>query len=48
MVIRFLIEKEFKQMMRTRVLPVVFVMLPLFVLFLITLIRAGTVERSRN
>ena len=42
MVIRFLIEKEFKQMMRTRVLPVVFVMLPLFVLFLMP--KAATQE----
>ena len=29
MVIRFLIEKEFKQMVRNVILPIVFVMLPL-------------------
>ena len=35
MVIRFLIEKEFKQMMRNVILPVVFVMLPLGMIYVI-------------
>lgn len=42
MVIRFLIEKEFKQMMRNVILPVVFVMLPLGMINVIP--RAATQE----
>ena len=42
MVIRFLIEKEFKQMMRNIILPIVFVLLPLGMINIMP--RAATQE----
>lgn len=42
MIIRFLIEKEFKQMMRNIILPVVFILLPFGMINIIP--RAATQE----
>lgn len=42
MVIRFLLEKEFKQMMRNIILPIVFILLPIGVINMVP--RAATQE----
>lgn len=42
MVIRFLLEKEFKQMMRNIILPIVFVLLPIGIINMVP--RAATQE----
>lgn len=42
MVIRFLLEKEFKQMMRNIILPIVFILLPLAMINMMP--RAATQE----
>ena len=42
MVIRFLLEKEFKQMMRDIILPIVFILLPIGVINMVP--RAATQE----